>query len=127
MIALIKIEFKITKTFIVKMRSYYQFPIPNPELEIRGGFNGWGFPNLIKYIDDANIKFLPKKVGNNKIGQNEINKEIRSCYELSGSVNLYLRKNTIFKKFAEFLEEPETENLFSINKYYYLISFKHYF
>jgi len=77
------------------MRSYYQFSISEPELEleIRNCFNG-SFTNLIDYIDKNNIKFYQKKVGNNKLGQNIINKEIRSCQELS--VNLFVKKKYIF-------------------------------
>lgn len=46
------------------MRSYYQFAISEPDLEIGG--RGIIFFYL---INDTNIKFLPKTVGNNKLGQ----------------------------------------------------------
>jgi len=103
------------------MRSYYQFSISEPDLEIRNCFNG-SFTNLIDYIDKNNIKFYQKKVGNNKLGQNIINKEIRSCQELP--VNLFVKKNIFFKKFAEFLEEPDTENFFFITKNYDLLKYE---
>lgn len=105
------------------MKSYYQFPINNPELEILHRYNGNDFVNFIEYITTNNLKFIEKTVGNNKLCKNEVKKEICSCKKLTYSINLYFKKN-VFHKIAEFLEEPETENFLYNDKYYDLLKYE---
>jgi len=87
------------------MITYHQFKINEPCI------SNYNF-NFKKFIEDIKYKFTPKIVGNNKLGKNEINKEIRSCQQLSNSIDLHFGDNSFFNKFAEFLEEPEPEELF---------------
>ena len=68
------------------MKSYYQFPINNPELEILHRYNGNDFVNFIEYITTNNLKFIEKTVGNNKLCKNEVKKEICSCKKLTYSI-----------------------------------------
>lgn len=87
------------------MLTYHQFTINQPCI----GNYGYNFKHFIENIKD---KFIPKPVGNNKLGKNEINKEIRSCQQLSNSIDLHFGDKSFFNKFTEFLEEPETQELF---------------
>jgi len=102
------------------MKSYYQFEIQRPDIFI----DGKEIPYYIDFNKIINkIEFIPKKVGNNISGENEINKEVCRSFEAKCDINLIL-ENSIFKKYAEFLEEPETEKYFLRNEYFNLLKYE---